>query len=161
MNIAKAMSESVIKILYVDDEVNNLLSFKATFRTEYHVLTAISAEEGRKILEKEKDVSIIISDQRMPNETGVQLFESIVRLYPDSMRVLLTGYTDIQAVIDAINKGQVYRYLTKPWNADELKSAITQAYEVHNLRKENQRLTEELQKVNYQLEFLYRQSLIS
>jgi response regulator RpfG family c-di-GMP phosphodiesterase len=155
------MPESTVKILYVDDEANNLMSFKATFRTEYQVFTAISAEEGRKVLEKEKEISIIISDQRMPNETGVQLFESILRLYPDTIRILLTGYTDIQAVIDAINKGQVYRYLTKPWNADELRSAITQASEVFRLRRENQRLTEELQKANYQLEFLYRQSLIS
>jgi response regulator RpfG family c-di-GMP phosphodiesterase len=155
------MSESAPKLLYVDDEMNNLMSFKATFRMEYQVYVAISAEEGRKILEKETDISIIISDQRMPDETGVQLFESILNLYPDAMRILLTGYTDVQAVIDAINKGQVYRYLTKPWNVDELRAGLSQAYEVYSLRKENQRLTETLKKVNQQLEFLYRQSLLS
>ncbi|GAB3660537.1 hypothetical protein GCM10028791_34570 [Echinicola sediminis] len=157
------MSESIqekIRVLYVDDEENNLQAFKATFRREYKVHLAISAEKGREILKSEK-VDIIITDQRMPEETGVEFLESIIPIYPDPIRILLTGYTDIQAVIDAINKGQVYHYLTKPWEEEYLKTVIKNAFEVFSLRKENKKLTDDLLKANEQLEFLLRQKLLS
>ncbi|WP_439475313.1 response regulator [Algoriphagus formosus] len=149
-----------IRILYVDDEENNLQAFRATFRRDYKIFIAISGEEGRKILEQE-DIEIIITDQRMPEETGVEFLESIIPNYPSPIRVLLTGYTDIQAVIDAINKGQVYHYLTKPWEEDYLRTVIKNAYEVFSLRRENERLTQALIKANEQLEFLLRQNLLS
>jgi len=150
----------VIKILYVDDEVNNLNSFKATFRRDYEIFTAESAAEGIKIL-SENDVDILITDQRMPNMTGVEFLEKIIPIYPDPIRILLTGYTDITAVIDAINKGQVYHYLNKPWVESELRIIIKNAFEIHELRRKNKELTENLKKVNTQLEFLLRQQLIS
>ena len=149
-----------IKILYIDDEHHNLTSFKATFRIDYDVHVAISAEEGKAIL-KENDIEIIITDQRMPEITGVEFLESIIEDYPDVMRVLLTGYSDIQAVIDAINRGMVYRYLNKPINEEELRSVIKNAYEVYSLRKENKELTKTLLRVNEQLEFMLRQKLLS
>lgn len=149
-----------IKILYIDDEQHNLTSFKATFRIDYDVYIALSAEEGRSIL-KENDIEIIITDQRMPEITGVEFLASIIEDYPDVMRVLLTGYSDIQAVIDAINKGMVYRYLNKPINEGELRSVIKNAYEVYSLRKENKELTKTLLRVNEQLEFMLRQKLLS
>ncbi|UCS95571.1 response regulator [Echinicola marina] len=149
-----------IRILYVDDEENNLQAFKATFRREYKVYLAISADEGRDIL-KSKEIDLIITDQRMPEETGVEFLESIIPDYPEPIRILLTGYTDIQAVIDAINKGQVYHYLTKPWEEDYMKTVIKNAYEVFSLRKENKKLTDDLIKANEQLEFLLRQKLLS
>jgi response regulator RpfG family c-di-GMP phosphodiesterase len=149
-----------ITLLYVDDEEHNLQAFKATFRRDFKIHLAISAKEGRDILTKEV-VDIIITDQRMPEETGVEFLSSIIPLYPEPMRILLTGYTDIQAVIDAINKGQVYHYLTKPWDEDYLKTVIKNAYEVLSLRKENKRLTDDLIRVNEQLEFLLRQNLLS
>lgn len=149
-----------IRILYVDDEENNLQAFKATFRRDYKIFIAISAKEGREILEKE-EVDIIITDQRMPEQTGVEFLESIIPTHPDPIRVLLTGYTDIQAVIDAINKGQVYHYLTKPWEEDYLRTVIKNAFEVYSLRKENEKLTKALIKANDQLEFLLRQNLLS
>lgn len=149
-----------IHVLYIDDEVHNLSAFKASFRRTYVVHTAESAEQARKILE-ENTVHIIISDQRMPQMTGIQFFESIVDAFPDPIRMLLTGYADINAVIDAINKGQVYKYFSKPWDEQELRTNIDKAYELYCLRKENQELTEKLIDVNQKLEFLLRQKLIS
>lgn len=154
------IKEEKIKILYVDDEENNLQAFKASFRRDYKVFIAISAQEARDFL-KTQEVDIIITDQRMPEETGVDFLASIIPLYPDPIRILLTGYTNIQAVIDAINKGQVYHYLTKPWEEDYLRTVIKNAYEIYSLRKENKKLTEDLIKSNDQLEFLLRQNLLS
>ena len=149
-----------INVLYVDDEVNNLTGFKATFRRDFKISTAESGEEALEILEKEK-IHIIITDQRMPKMTGIELLEKVLVKYPDPIRILLTGYADIQAVIDAINKGQVYKYVTKPWDEQELRLTIKNAYEVYYLREENKKLTESLIKVNEQLEFLLRQKLLS
>jgi response regulator RpfG family c-di-GMP phosphodiesterase len=154
------MQNDKITILYIDDEVNNLSAFKANFRKIYNIYTAASASEGRNILEN-NDIEIIITDQRMPEMTGVEFLESIVKEYPDPIRILLTGYTDMQALIDAVNKGQIYRYLNKPWNEEELKMFINQAHELYTLRKENAELTKNLLQVNQQLEFLLRQQLLS
>lgn len=154
------METDKIKVLYVDDEVNNLQAFKATFRRDYRIFLAESAREGRELL-KEQEVNVIITDQRMPDETGVEFLESVIPIYPEPIRILLTGYTDIQAVIDSINKGKVYHYLTKPWEEDYLKTVVKNAYEVYALRKENKQLTDSLLKANDQLEFLLRQNLLS
>jgi response regulator RpfG family c-di-GMP phosphodiesterase len=150
----------MIHILYIDDEPNNLIAFKASFRRNYNVFTAESAEEGRKILEN-NDIQVILSDQRMPKMTGIEFFESILHTFPNPIRILITGYTDINAVIDAINRGQVYKYLTKPWNETDVKIFIEKAYEVFYLRKENIELTDKLIDANKKLEFLARQSLLS
>ena len=154
------MEVEKIKILYIDDEVNNLAAFKANFRKLYDIYTAESAEDGRKILES-VDIEIILTDQRMPNMTGVEFLESIIPDFPNPIRILLTGYTDMQALIDAVNKGQIYRYLNKPWDEEELKMYINQAYELYTLRKENADLTKDLLRVNAQLEFMIRQKLLS
>lgn len=154
------MSKDKIRVLYVDDEVHNLHSFKAAFRRDFEVFTAESAAEGRKILANE-DIKVIITDQRMPETTGVEFLESIIPSYPDPIRILLTGYTDIQAVIDAINKGQIYHYITKPWDEEQLRNIINNAYEVFSLRAENKELIKSLLRVNEQLEFLLRQRLLS
>ncbi|MBI2269854.1 MAG: response regulator [Bacteroidetes bacterium] len=149
-----------INILYVDDEANNLVAFKANFRSYYNVYTAESATEGLQIL-KDKKIHIIITDQRMPNMTGVEFLESIIKEYPYPIRMLLTGYVDIAAVIEAINKGQVYRYIMKPLNVDDLKITIDNAFEVYSLREENKELMKSLLRVNKQLEFMLRQKLLS
>ncbi len=154
------MEKDKITILYVDDEVNNLKAFKATFRRDYKIYLAESADEGRDIL-LQQDIDVIITDQRMPKENGVDFLESIIPMHPDPMRILLTGYTDIQAVIDAINKGKVYHYLTKPWEEDYLRTVVKNAFEVYSLRRENKQLTDSLLKANDQLEFLLRQNLLS
>lgn len=149
-----------ISILYVDDEMNNLVSFKAVFRIKYNVLTAISGEEAIKLLRK-NEVNIIITDQRMPQMTGVEFLESILEEFPDPIRILLTGYADMNAVIDAINKGKIFHYLTKPWNEDELDLAISRAYEVYKQKMEEKDMTQKLTLSNEQLEFLLRQKLLS
>ncbi len=149
-----------ICVLYVDDEENNLLAFKAAFRRDFQVITAISGAEALEKL-KEHEVQVIITDQRMPGMTGVEFLQKVIPDYPDPIRILLTGYSDINAVIDAINKGEVYRYLTKPWDNEFLKTTIRQAYEVLHLRAENERLVEELRRANEQLEFYLRQKLLS
>jgi len=149
-----------IKVLYIDDELDNLTSFKATFRRSFNIITAESAEVATKILEVE-NVHVILSDQRMPKTTGIEFFEQIQLVHPDPIRILITGYTDINAVIDAINRGQVYKYLTKPWNEEDVKIYVEKAYEVYRLRKENIELTDKLLDVNKKLEFLARQNLLS
>ncbi|MCD6012546.1 MAG: hupR [Flavipsychrobacter sp.] len=149
-----------ICILYVDDELNNLVSFKAVFRIKYNVLTAISGEEAISIL-KNNEVHIIITDQRMPQMTGVEFLESILGEYPDPIRILLTGYADMNAVIDAINKGKVFHYLTKPWNEEELDMTITRAYDVYKQRIDEKEMNTKLTVSNEQLEFLLRQKLLS
>lgn len=154
------MNKDKITILYVDDEMNNLISFKAVFRIKYHVLTAISGEEATKIL-RNNSVNIIITDQRMPQMTGVEFLESILDEFPDPIRILLTGYADMNAVIDAVNKGKIFHYLTKPWNEEELDMTITRAFDVYKQKIEEREMTNKLSLSNEQLEFLLRQKLLS
>ena len=129
-------------ILYVDDEPDNLLAFKSIFRRTYQVLLAESGEEALRLL-AEHPVQLLISDQRMPGMYGTELLEIARSQYPDLVRILLTGYSDLQAVIDAINKGKVYHYVTKPWRAEELDLIIRQALDVYELRTANRELTNE------------------
>ncbi|MFT6983949.1 MAG: response regulator RpfG family c-di-GMP phosphodiesterase [Crocinitomicaceae bacterium] len=154
------MSEEKLQVLYVDDERHNLTSFKATYRKDFSVHTAESAEEGLKIL-KENEINVVLSDQRMPKMTGVEFFKIIKKEYPEPIRILITGYSDIEAVIDSINQGQVYRYISKPWEPNDLRLVIEQANEVFSLRKENARLMEALKDSNQKLEFIARQNLLS
>lgn len=156
----KTMEGKDINVLYIDDEPNNITSFKAAFRRVFNIFTAESAEEGRKILETET-IHVILSDQRMPKMTGIEFFQSILETHPDPIRILITGYADINAVIDAINVGQVYKYLSKPWNEDEVKNTIFKSFEVLELRRQNRELTEKLMDANKKLEFLARQGLLS
>jgi response regulator RpfG family c-di-GMP phosphodiesterase len=154
------MATDKISVLYVDDEENNLFSFKATFRIKYQVFTCSSGEEALAFLDT-KTVQIIISDQRMPQMTGVEFFEKVLERHPDPIRLLLTGFADMNAVIDAVNKGKIFHYLTKPWNEEELDMAIQHAYKAY---QENQQLKEQNEKLatsNGQLEFLLRQKLLS
>lgn len=156
------VEEKKINVLYVDDEIDNLNAFKAVFRRDFEVFIAESANEGMKIIEnKENDIHIVLTDQRMPNITGVEFLASLVKDFPQIMRVLVTGYADLATVIDAINKGEVYRYVSKPWDNVELKNLILQAFEVYDLRKRNKKLTDDLLRVNSQIEFMLRQRLSS
>lgn len=151
---------SKISVLYVDDEENNLFSFKATFRMKYNVYTAISGKEAIEILQK-TPIEIIITDQRMPEMTGVEFLEKVIEINAEPMRILLTGYTDMSAVIDAVNKGKIYHYLTKPWNENQLEETIQKAYEIYADRKQTMEQFSNLEVSNEQLEFLLRQKLLS
>jgi response regulator RpfG family c-di-GMP phosphodiesterase len=154
------MSEKKISILYVDDEENNLISFKATFRIKYKVFTAISGDEAIKILD-ENDIEIIITDQRMPHMTGVEFLERIVDKHAKTIRILLTGYSDMAAMIDAINKGKIFHYLTKPWDEKELEMTIARAHEAYLEQQKVREMNMDLSTTNEQLEFLLRQKLLS
>ncbi|MEN0005481.1 MAG: histidine kinase [Bacteroidota bacterium] len=129
-------------ILYVDDEPGNLLAFRSIFRRKYRVLTCESGEEALGILEKEA-IQLLISDQRMPGMQGTKLLEIARQKYPDLVRILLTGYTDMYAIIEAINKSKIYHYITKPWRVEELEIIIRQALEVYELRTAKRQLTNE------------------
>lgn len=159
-NKCLAMESQKISILFVDDEEHNLVSFKASFRTKYLVDTAPGGEEAIAILNT-KQFDIIITDQRMPRMTGVEFLEKIIDTHPDTMRILLTGYTDMAAVIDAINKGKIFHYLTKPWNEEELENTIQKAYQITLERKKIRAENQHLAITNEQLEFLLRQKLLS
>jgi response regulator RpfG family c-di-GMP phosphodiesterase len=154
------MSDKKINLLYVDDEENNLMSFKATFRLKYNVTIALSADEAMKILDK-KPFEIIITDQRMPNMTGIEFLEKVLEKYPDPIRILLTGFTDYNAVIEAVNKGKIYHYLSKPWKEEELELTINKAYDAYSKNMEIKTMNGKLATSNDQLEFLLRQSLLS
>lgn len=149
-----------IAVLYVDDEMNNLHSFKATFRRDYKVFIANTGAEGLEILQSNK-INVIITDQRMPGMSGVEFLQEVLKIDSEPIRILLTGYADINAVIDAVNKGHIYYYINKPWDEQQLRIVIKNAFEIYRLREENLQLIEELKTVNSQLEFLLRQKLIS
>ena len=142
--------KDVFNVLYVDDEENNLNSFRAALRRNYNVYTALSGEEGMDILSK-NDIHVVVTDQRMPNMTGVQFLQHIPP-EKDNIRIILTGFSDIESIIEAINTGMVYRYITKPWDKDELKITIDNAIETIMLRRNNKHLIEELKEYNEQLE---------
>jgi len=134
--MSKIVSEKP-RILYVDDEKANLTSFKYQFRDYYEIYLANSAEEADDVI-RQNDIQVIIADQRMPGETGVEFLERILPEYPDMPRMILTGYSDIEAVIQAINKCKVYYYFKKPWNEDEVRMIIDNALEAIELQKQNQ-----------------------
>lgn len=134
------------KLLIVDDEPANLRLLERLFRRDFQVITAASGAEALLVLEQQ-DVALIITDQRMPGMTGIELLKRTASLRPHMVRIILTGYTDIEALVEAINCGQVYRYVTKPWNNDDLRQMVARAvehYETnksrHELARTNQRL---------------------
>ncbi|WP_293943467.1 MULTISPECIES: response regulator [unclassified Sphingobacterium] len=154
------MEDKKISILYVDDEENNLFSFKATFRLKYEVFTAISGADAIDLV-KNNPIDIIITDQRMPEMTGVEFLEKIIEINAAPMRILLTGYTDMAAVVDAVNKGKIFHYLNKPWSEKELDDTIQRAYEVYMERQKIIETNAKLESSNDQLEFMLRQKLLS
>lgn len=140
------MSQQTIRVLFVDDEENNLKSFRSTFRREMDVLIATSGAEALRMLETE-EVHVIISDQRMPNMTGSEFLAIARQRYPRSMRMLLTGFADLEAVVAAVNDGGIHSYCTKPWDLNDLTLKIRQAYEHYGLREEKDRLLQRYQQI--------------
>ncbi|MBI3890461.1 MAG: hybrid sensor histidine kinase/response regulator [Candidatus Wallbacteria bacterium] len=137
-------------LLVVDDEKEITNSIVGLFRRDYQVFPANSAEDAVEILKRE-DIHVLMTDQRMPGTTGTAFLASLAESQPEMVRILLTGYADIQAAIDAINTGQVYRYLTKPWNPGELAAIVKQAMQRHRLLRERNRLIDDLQAANAEL----------
>jgi response regulator RpfG family c-di-GMP phosphodiesterase len=138
-------------LLLVDDEPNIISALKRTLRRDgYRILTAGCAQDGLNLL-VDNDVGVIISDQRMPQVTGVEFLRKVKELYPKTVRLVLSGYTELESVTSAINEGAIYKFLTKPWDDDLLLKNVREAFEYHELEYENQRLTRELQCSNEEL----------
>lgn len=141
-------------LLCVDDEKNILNALKRLFRTErYKVLVAESGAEGLALLEKEP-VDMVISDMRMPEMDGAQFLEQVAKRWPQTMRVLLTGYADVESTIAAVNKGKIFQYVSKPWNDEDIKLVVRRALEVKFLEQEQKRLEKLNKKQNEELKHL-------
>ncbi|PCJ82603.1 MAG: two-component system response regulator [Bacteroidetes bacterium] len=123
----------MINVLYLDDEEHNLTSFRAAFRRYFKVFVTTEPSEAVRILE-DNPIEVVISDQKMPALSGVEFFELIMPDHPNPVRMLLTGHADIDAVIDAINKGHIYKYISKPWNEAELRRLVEEASELYLMR---------------------------
>ncbi len=131
----KAQANQKPKLLVVDDEPDNLDLLYRTFYREFQVLRAENGPEALDILAREGDVAVIISDQRMPLMSGTEFLSLTATQYPDIIRIILTGYTDVEDLVEAINSGKVFKYVTKPWDDEELKAVVRQAVDTHNVLK--------------------------
>lgn len=147
----RSLAARLPTLLVVDDELEITTSLAHLFRRNYHVVTATSADEALTIL-KQQDVSVIVSDQRMPEKSGSELLAEARLMNSDVVRIILTGYADIEAVIQAVNEGQIFFYLTKPWRSNELQAVIGKAMQHNLLLRDNRRLVEELRQMNAELE---------
>ena len=130
-------------LLYVDDEPDNIVVFEATFEDDFKIWSATSGQQALEILEK-TPIPVVVSDQRMPAMTGVELFSIMRRKYPHIQRIILTGYTDPEGMIDAINQGQVFHFVKKPWERPFLFSVLVRAFQAHDLSVANSALTDQL-----------------
>jgi len=163
-NVVREMDDYKHTVLLVDDEEKILNSLKRLLRKEeYQLLTASSVAEGLKVLE-ENDIHLVISDQRMPQMSGTEFFAIVKERYPDAIRIILTGYTEVDSVTESINKGHIYKFFLKPWNDQSLKLEINQALDQYDLIQSNKRLhekvleqNEELKKINENLEMLVKE----
>jgi CheY-like chemotaxis protein len=131
------------KMLVVDDEPDNLDLLYRTFRRDFNVLRAESGVHALEVLATEGEVAVIISDQRMPEMKGTEFLSKTVPQFPDTVRIILTGFTDVEDLVEAINSGQVYKYITKPWDPNELKAVVQRAADTYDLLKQR---TEELER---------------
>jgi len=116
-----------LKLMVVDDEPDNLDLLYRTFRRDFQVYKANHARKALEILAQEGEMAVIISDQRMPEMNGTEFLSLTVEKFPDTIRILLTGFTDVEDLVEAINSGQVFKYITKPWNPERLKNLVEQA----------------------------------
>jgi len=132
-------------ILCVDDEIDNVEALERLFRRKYTVLKATSGKEALAILDQHQNpISLIITDQRMPEITGVEFLEKTLQTHPETVRILLTGYTDLESVIMAVNQGQIFRYITKPWDPVDLANTVDHAIERYALGQELKQKTNNL-----------------
>jgi len=136
------------RILIVDDEEAILETMAFTFEDDYEVLTATNARQALEELDAHAPVAAVVTDQRMPEMTGVEFLAVVCERHPNTTRIILTGYADGDAMVRAINEGHVYAYVTKPWEPEELKQLVHRAVELHRLRLQNERLLEDLKRAN-------------
>lgn len=144
-----------IRILFVDDEQNVLRSLERLFlEEEYEIVTAASGQEGLETLEQSGPFQLIVSDYRMPSMNGVEFLSEVRRRWPQTERIILSGYADTAAIVAAINEGQIYKFIGKPWNDDELMLTIKEVLSRYELRASNRRLLEELSAANTELQVM-------
>jgi two-component system, NtrC family, response regulator HupR/HoxA len=140
------------RILIVEDDRSVLDTLKRIMRLDhYETFSAMSGEEALGVLGQHGEVAVILADQRMPGMSGTEFLRQTIDSYPNTIRIILTGYTDIESLVEAINSGRVYRYITKPWDTRELRLTVQRAAEAYALVKENERLTLELREANERL----------
>lgn len=143
--------------MLVDDEQNIVSALKRLVRRDgYQILTANNGEEALKVLE-ENTTDVIISDQRMPGMTGVEFLSKVKEFYPDTIRLMLSGYTELKSVTDAINEGSVFRFLTKPWDDEKLHTCIREAFQYKHYADDNLRLSMKQKETSFQLAASNRQ----
>ena len=147
-------------VLFVDDDAGDRQAFKASFRHSMEVLVAKDIQEALSLLAQHR-VHVVISDQHMPHAPGSDLLAQVRDRYPAVRRMLVTGYTDMEAMIDAVNRGGVSKYIAKPWVNEQLVQAVEQAYAEFKVEEEKASYTRRLEDANRQLEFLLRQRLLS
>lgn len=153
MEQAINLQEEEIRILCVDDERNVLRALQRIFLDEdYEISTAESAEEGLTLLDEGDDFQLVISDYRMPGQNGVDFLREVCRRKPETVRIVLSGYADAGAIVAAINDGQIYKFIPKPWNDEELKNTLEAALQMYFLQKKNRQLMSELQSSNGKLQ---------
>ncbi|MEM7104665.1 MAG: histidine kinase [Bacteroidota bacterium] len=158
MSLTTALNHSVV--LYVDDEPRNLFLFKAAFRRYYTIITADNGDEALEILKSQK-VQLLISDQRMPGMTGVELLEMARNISPSTTRMIMTAYSDVNVTIDAINKGKIFHFIPKPWDINELKNIIDNALEIYWLKEENLLLQKERNRLALKAENQEKENIIA
>ena len=141
----------IYSILYVEEAAQNLVLFKTAFSQDYHIYTATSCQAGLEIM-KQKTIQLVITDQRMPDMSGIEFLEKILILHPDCMRMVMIEISDKDAIIEAINRGNIFRYVAKPWNSEDLKLSIDSAMEVYNLKIQNRNLINYLEDAKLNLE---------
>jgi serine phosphatase RsbU (regulator of sigma subunit) len=144
-------SNPIYSILFIDDSEKSLNSFTSAFSQDYHIFTATSGRSALEIM-GQKTIQLVITDQQLPDTSGIEFLEKILILYPDCMRMIMTGMSDKDAIIEAFNKGNIFRYVAKPWNIEDLKMSIDSAMEVYNLKIQNRDLINYLEDAKRNLE---------
>jgi two-component system NtrC family sensor kinase len=143
------------RVLFVDDEENVLKSLqRLLLDDEYEVLTAASGEAGLAILRSAVPVQVVVSDYRMPGMNGVEFLREVHAHWPDTVRMVLSGYADTAAIIQAINEGRIYKFISKPWSDEDVKVSLANAFERHSLQQQNIQLAKELERKNAELNIL-------
>lgn len=142
------IGSSRLRVLFVDDDLINVETFAVSFNEEYDILTATSGEEALEIFKAEENISMVISDQRMPGMSGVDLLTKVYGLNGETIRIIITGYMDVSDIINSINKGHIYQYIVKPWDINQLRLVLSKAAQTWRLARENRILTDKLNEKN-------------
>lgn len=145
------------KVLFIDDESNNLVSFKANFRSEFDITLASNLKEAAQFLEAGV-FHIIICDQNMPEGNGIEFLTAINKAYPKTFKAILTAYKDFNTVKNALNSGVIFRYIIKPWDNNEITQTVNLAYEIFMLREEREKLLEELVQAKEDIQRILKES---